>query len=131
MSSLFQYAILCACSFADQVYALTAWLQQPLDQRVFNKAVDQMLQQVVCPMIPETVRDILVDYRGLSRHSMFEQMFTYEVNGIDNWEGVVEAFITARNKYKEFLLNLTQGNNLSSNTKGPTYDNAMRWLSNT
>lgn len=41
---------------------------------------------------------------------MFEQMYAYEVDGIDNWEEVVEAFNTAKKRYDEFLATLTEGN---------------------
>ena len=90
--------------------AITDWIHQPRDQIVFKKAVNKITQQVICPLVPDIVRDILVEYRTLCNSSMFEQMYAYEVDGIDNWEEVVEAFNTARRRYDKFLATLTEGN---------------------
>lgn len=92
---------------------IDTWLDQPLTQRIFRETVDPDTREVICPQIPQQVRDILKPWQDTKRKIIFNKTFSHLVTKTSKTPGPIEEIVTmfekAEDKYASTLNELTSG----------------------
>ena len=55
------------------------WLEQPLDRFILSQAVDKETQMIICPAVPNEIRDLLDPFIRLSQSQIFMAEFKREL----------------------------------------------------